>query len=66
MTRLDEILAATRERVHRAKTQVDVRALENQAGAHEPRGFRKRRSPTGLSGNRVKSLFPIEMNKAEP
>jgi indole-3-glycerol phosphate synthase len=62
MTRLDEILAATRERVHRAKTQVDVRALENQAAAHEPRGFRKRL----LAMSRLGPAVIAELKKASP
>jgi indole-3-glycerol phosphate synthase len=62
MTRLDEILAATRERVQRAKTQVDVRALENQAAAHEPRGFRKRL----LAMSRLGPAVIAELKKASP
>ena len=42
MTTLDQILAATRERVDRAKEQAQVRPLEKAAAAHTPRGFRKR------------------------
>ena len=42
MTTLDQILAATRERVERAKEQAQVRPLEKLAAAHTPRGFRKR------------------------
>src|SRR5260370_3050971 len=42
MTRLEEILAATRERVACAKIQADPRVLENEAAAYEPRAFRKR------------------------
>jgi len=42
MTTLDQILAATRERVDLAKAQGQVRSLEKAAAAHTPRGFRKR------------------------
>ena len=37
MTTLDQILAATRERVDRAKEQAQVRPLEKLAAAHTPR-----------------------------
>ena len=42
MTTLDQILAATRERVARAKERAKVRPLEKAAAAYTPRGFRKR------------------------
>jgi len=40
MSKLDEILAATRERVERSRAAADMRVLEQMAAAHEPRGFR--------------------------
>lgn len=62
MTRLEEILTATRERVDRAKAQVDVRALENAAAAHEPRGFRKRL----LAMSQLGPAVIAELKKASP
>src|SRR5690242_14521291 len=38
---LDRIVAATRARVAESKRTADLRALERQAEAHVPRGFRR-------------------------
>jgi indole-3-glycerol phosphate synthase len=40
-TKLEEIIAATRERVAVAKTSADLRLLDQAAERHKPRGFRK-------------------------
>ena len=64
MTTLDQILAATRERVERSKEQAQVRPLEKAAAAHTPRGFRKRlaaMSQIGPGGYRgVEKSFSIK------
>jgi len=39
--RLDQILAATRRRVHETRRSIDLRQLERAAQAHRPRGFRR-------------------------
>ena len=39
-TKLEEIIAATRERVAVAKASADLRALGEAAERHQPRGFR--------------------------
>jgi indole-3-glycerol phosphate synthase len=62
MIRLDEILAATLDRVVRAKARADLRALEMEAGAHEPRGFRKRL----LAMSRLGPAVIAELKKASP
>jgi indole-3-glycerol phosphate synthase len=62
MTKLDEILAATRERVARAKKQADFRALETAAGAHTPRGFRRRL----LAMSQLGPAVIAELKKASP
>ena len=62
MTRLEEILAATRERVERVKSQASLRALENEAAAYEPRGFRKRLLAMAQLGPAVIA----ELKKASP
>jgi indole-3-glycerol phosphate synthase len=38
---LDEIVAATRQRVAETKPSADLRQLERRAGSHVPRGFRR-------------------------
>lgn len=38
-TKLDEILAHTRQQVHDRKAAADYKALEQRAAAHKPRGF---------------------------
>jgi indole-3-glycerol phosphate synthase len=62
MTTLDQILAATRERVERAKEQAPVRTLEKAAAAHIPRGFRKRLAAMSQIGPAVIG----ELKKASP
>lgn len=62
MTTLDQILAATRERVDRAKEQAQLRPLEKAAAAHTPRGFRKRLAAMSQIGPAVIG----ELKKASP
>jgi len=62
MTTLDQILAATRERVVRAKERAKVRPLENAAAAYTPRGFRKRLAAMSQLGPAVIG----ELKKASP
>jgi len=62
MTTLDQILAATRERVARAKERAKVRPLEKAAAAYTPRGFRKRLAAMSQLGPAVIG----ELKKASP
>jgi indole-3-glycerol phosphate synthase len=62
MTTLDEILAATRDRVARAKERAAVRPLEKAAAAHTPRGFRKRL----LAMAQLGPAMIAELKKASP
>src|SRR5450755_3383839 len=62
MSKLDEILAATRERVERSRQTADMRVLEKLAAAHEPRGFRKRLQAMAQLGPAVIA----ELKKASP
>jgi indole-3-glycerol phosphate synthase len=62
MSKLDEILAATRERVKRSRADADMRVLEKMAAAHEPRGFRKRLQAMAQLGPAVIA----ELKKASP
>ncbi len=62
MTTLDQILAATRERVAQAKERVDARLLEKAAVEHIPRGFRKRLAAMSQLGPAVIA----ELKKASP
>ncbi|HEY1937389.1 MAG TPA: indole-3-glycerol phosphate synthase TrpC [Candidatus Angelobacter sp.] len=62
MTTLDEILAATRNRVARAKERAQLRPLEKAAAAHFPRGFRKRLAAMSQLGPAVIG----ELKKASP
>jgi indole-3-glycerol phosphate synthase len=62
MTTLDQILAATRERVERSKEQALLRTLETAAAAHIPRGFRKRLAAMSQIGPAVIG----ELKKASP
>lgn len=62
MSKLDEILAATRERVERSRKSADFRLLEQLAAAHEPRGFRKRLQAMAQLGPAVIA----ELKKASP
>ncbi len=61
-TKLEEIIAATRERVAVAKTSADLRALGEAAERHQPRGFReslRRGSESGIT-------VIAELKKASP
>jgi indole-3-glycerol phosphate synthase len=62
MTKLDQILGATRERLSRAKAQANMRALEKMAGSHVPRGFRKRL----LAMSQLGPAVIAELKKASP
>jgi len=62
MITLDQILAATRERVIRAKEKAQPRSLEKMAAAHAPRGFRKRLAAMSQLGPAVIG----ELKKASP
>jgi len=62
MTTLDQILAATRERVERSKGLAQLRPLEKAAAAHSPRGFRKRLFAMSQLGPAVIA----ELKKASP
>jgi len=62
MSRLDEIVSATRERVARSKEQGDLRLLEQKAARHTPRGFRRRLAAMAQSSPAVIA----ELKKASP
>lgn len=62
MTTLEQILAATRDRVARAKERATVRSLEKAAAAYTPRGFRKRLAAMSQLGPAVIG----ELKKASP
>jgi len=62
MTKLDEILSVARERVARSKQEADLRALESAAGAHTPRGFRRRL----LAMSQLGPAVIAELKKASP
>ena len=62
MTKLDQIISATRERVTRTRHQADLRALEQKAAAHTPRGFRRRLAAMAQSSPSVIA----ELKKASP
>jgi indole-3-glycerol phosphate synthase len=62
MTTLDQILAATRDRIICAKEKTPVRLLEQAAAAHTPRGFRKRLAAMSQLGPAVIG----ELKKASP
>lgn len=59
---LDSIMAATRRRVTRAKSDADVRQLEREAAQHAPRGFGKQLREAAASGVAVIA----ELKKASP
>jgi indole-3-glycerol phosphate synthase len=59
---LDEIVAATRQRVAQAKLTADLRQLDRQAGNHVPRGFRRRLEALGTNGMAVIA----ELKRASP
>lgn len=62
MTKLDEILAATRARVASARAEADLGFLEAAAKAHTPRGFRRRLLAMSQLGPAVIG----ELKKASP
>jgi indole-3-glycerol phosphate synthase len=62
MTTLDQILAATRNRVARSKERAGARPLEKAAARHTPRGFRKRLAAMAQLGPAVIG----ELKKASP
>jgi indole-3-glycerol phosphate synthase len=59
---LDEIIAATRRRIARTKSSVDLCQLDRQAGRHVPRGFRRGLESTGQNGIAVIA----ELKRASP
>ncbi len=61
-TKLDHIIAATRERVAAAKASADLRALSAGAERHQPRGFRQGLQRAGESGIAIIA----ELKKASP
>jgi len=62
MTKLDQIISATRERVALSRTKADLRVLEQKAAAHTPRGFRRRLAAMAQSSPAVIA----ELKKASP
>jgi indole-3-glycerol phosphate synthase len=62
MTRLDQIISATRERVARSRRQADLRTLERMAASHTPRGFRRRLAAMAQSS----PAMIAELKKASP
>ena len=62
MTRLDQMISATRERVARSKQMADLRALERMAAAHVPRGLRRRLAAMSQSGPAIIA----ELKKGSP
>jgi indole-3-glycerol phosphate synthase len=62
MTTLDQILAATRNRVAHSRENADLRSMEKAAAAHIPRGFRKRLAAMSQLGPAVIA----ELKKASP
>src|SRR5215472_9555801 len=62
MSKLDQIVSATRDRVARAKEQGDLRVLEQRAAHHTPRGFRRRLTAMAQSSPAVIA----ELKKASP
>jgi indole-3-glycerol phosphate synthase len=62
MTKLDEILAAARERAARARAGANMRLLEKKAAEHQPRGFRRRLQAMAQLGPAVIA----ELKKASP
>src|SRR5438093_12004210 len=62
MTRLEDIIDATRERVAVAKQEVKMTFLEQRAAKHAPRGFLRRVSAMAQSGPAVIA----ELKRASP
>src|ERR1035441_5617395 len=61
-TKLEEIIAATRERVSAAKSAADHEQLRAAAARHQPRGFRANLQRVSQSGAAVIA----ELKKASP
>ena len=59
---LDKIIAATRRRIARTKSSVDLRQLDRQAGNHVPRGLRRGLELSGQNGIAVIA----ELKRASP
>src|SRR6266478_5794774 len=59
---LDQIIAATRERLSKGRRSARVRAWERQAADHEPRGFRNKLAAVAATGVAVIA----ELKKASP
>lgn len=59
---LDQILAATRQRLSKKRRVSDVRAWERQAADHEPRGFRRKLAAVAATGVAVIA----ELKRASP
>ena len=62
MTKLDEILAAARERAARTRAGANMRVLEKKAAEHQPRGFRRRLQAMAQLG----PALIAELKKASP
>lgn len=62
MTKLDEILAAARQRAERSRTGANMRVLEKKAAEHQPRGFRRRLQAMAQLG----PALIAELKKASP
>jgi len=62
MTKLDEILAAARERAARARAGANMRVLEKKAAEYQPRGFRRRLQAMAQLG----PALIAELKKASP
>ncbi len=60
--KLEEIIAVTRARVRDSKATADLRALEQRAAAHQPRGFRSSLVEVSKSGPAIIA----ELKKASP
>jgi indole-3-glycerol phosphate synthase len=61
-SRLDQIVAAARQKIAVRSRQVDARELEQRAERHTPRGFRKALEPRGKNGPAIIA----ELKKASP
>jgi indole-3-glycerol phosphate synthase len=61
---LDSIVAATRERLSQNRRDVDLRALEEAAARHIPRGFRARLRQVAQDGSAIAII--ADLKKASP
>ena len=59
---LDSIVSATRKRVSESRRNADLRALEQKAAKHQPRGFRERLRRASQNGPAIIA----ELKKASP